>query len=61
MAEQKPHPWEYYGPSGHRPKLTPAQWEEVGRRFREGEAAMSLAQEFGISASSIYGKGWKRD
>ena len=34
-------------------KLTPAQWEEVGRRLLEGEGARSLGREFGVSEAAI--------
>lgn len=34
-------------------KLTPAQWEEVGRRLMEGEGARALGREFGISEAAI--------
>jgi hypothetical protein len=34
-------------------KLTPAQWDEVGRRLLAGETARSLGREFGVSETAI--------
>ena len=34
-------------------KLTPAQWEDVGRRLMAGESARALGREFGVSEAAI--------
>lgn len=34
-------------------KLSPAQWEEVGRRLLSGEGARALGREFGVSEAAI--------
>jgi hypothetical protein len=38
---------------GRPSKLTPTQWEEVGRRLANGEKAAVLAREFGVSSPTI--------
>lgn len=38
---------------GRPSKLTPTQWEEVGKRLAGGETAASLAREFGVSQTTL--------
>lgn len=38
---------------GRPSKLTPAQWEEIGRRLLEGETARNLGAQFGVSDTAI--------
>jgi transposase-like protein len=38
---------------GRPSKLTPTQWEEIGRRLAGGESAAALAREFGVSQTNI--------
>jgi hypothetical protein len=38
---------------GRPSKLTPTQWEEMGRRLAGGEAAAALGREFGVSETTI--------
>lgn len=38
---------------GRKSKLTPAQWEDVGRRLLAGETARALGREFGLSEGAI--------
>ena len=38
---------------GRPSKLTPTQWDEVGKRLSAGESAASLAREFGVSRPTI--------
>jgi hypothetical protein len=42
------------------PKVTPQQWDEIRRRYAEGETAASLAQEFGVTAYAIWHRVGKR-
>jgi DNA-directed RNA polymerase specialized sigma24 family protein len=37
-------------------KLTAQQWDEIMRRYAEGETSAQLAAEFGVSASVIKGR-----
>ena len=38
---------------GRPSKLTPTQWEEIGKRIAAGETRKALAREFGVSASAV--------
>lgn len=38
---------------GRPSKLTPTQWEDLGRRLAAGETAASLGREFGVSQATI--------
>lgn len=38
---------------GRPSKLTEKQWDEIGRRLVDGEAARSLAREFGVSEAAV--------
>lgn len=38
---------------GRPSKLTPTQWEEIGKRLAHGESAADLAKTFGIGQSQI--------
>ena len=38
---------------GRPSKLTPTQWEEVGKRLCAGESAASLSREYGVSQATI--------
>ena len=38
---------------GRPSKLTPTQWEEVGRRLARGETLQSLSREFGVGVTTI--------
>jgi len=38
---------------GRPSKLTPTQWEEIGRRLAGGESPASLAKEFAVNQSQI--------
>lgn len=38
---------------GRKSKLTPEQWEEVGARLLGGETAAKLAEEYGVSKTTI--------
>jgi len=38
---------------GRPSKLTPTQWDEIGRRLSGGETAASLGREFGVSQTVI--------
>lgn len=38
---------------GRPSKLTPAQWEEIGRRLLGGETARNLGAQFGVSDTAI--------
>ena len=38
---------------GRPSKLTPTQWEEIGRRLVSGETAAALGREFGVSQTVI--------
>lgn len=42
----RPTPW-------HRPRLTTAQREEIRRRLADGERAVVLAAEYGVSRGAI--------
>jgi hypothetical protein len=43
-------------------RLTPTQWAEIGRRYTVGrEPAKSLANEYGVSASSVYKRAARGD
>lgn len=37
----------------HKSALTPAQWDELLARRRDGEPVRALAVEYGVTASSI--------
>jgi hypothetical protein len=41
---------------GRPSKLTPQQWEEVGKRLAAGEQSAKLAREFGVSKSTLSGR-----
>lgn len=58
MATDKQRGWANSQPGRqpshwHRPKLTPAQREEITRRLGDGERVAALAQEFGVSRRAI--------
>ena len=38
---------------GRPSKLTPTQWDEIGRRLSAGETAASLSREYGVSQTTI--------
>ena len=38
---------------GRPSKLSPGQWEEIGRRLAKGERASDLAKEFGVSKTRV--------
>lgn len=38
---------------GRPSKLTPTQWEEIGRRLAAGETAKALSMEFGVGRTTI--------
>ena len=38
---------------GRPSKLTPTQWDEVGKRLSNGDTAAALAREYGVSQTSI--------
>lgn len=46
--QRRPHAWDA-------PKLTAEQRREIIDRYGEGESAVSLAAEFGVSASAVRG------
>jgi hypothetical protein len=58
MASEKQHAWNQ-GPSQRRPlyfrqpKLTTAQREEIRQRLADGERAVDLAAEYGVSRGAI--------
>lgn len=37
-------------------KLTPTQWDEIGKRIAAGESKTTLAKEFGVSVSVVFGR-----
>jgi ABC-type transporter Mla subunit MlaD len=41
---------------GRRSKLTPEQWDEIGRRVAAGDSMSALSAEFGVSKSNISGR-----
>ena len=41
-------------PAGRPPRLRPDQVVSVGRRGTDGEPALSLAREFGVSLNYVY-------
>ncbi|MFJ5967928.1 helix-turn-helix domain-containing protein [Streptomyces sp. NPDC093060] len=58
MATEKQHAWNSYRgasrpPYFQRPKLTPQQREEIRRRLEDGERAVDLAAEYGVSRGAI--------
>jgi hypothetical protein len=57
MPSEK-HPWNNSGPAPRplyfrQPKLTPAQREEIRARLADGERAVDLAAEYGVSRGAI--------
>jgi DNA invertase Pin-like site-specific DNA recombinase len=59
MATDKQRAWNSGGPPIRRPlhyrqpRLTPAQREEIRRRLENGERAVDLAAEYGVSRGAI--------
>ncbi len=58
MASDKQHAWNNSSPSQRplhfqQPKLTPRQREEIRRRLDDGERAVDLAAEYGVSRGAI--------
>ena len=57
MATRPQYAWangQQWGPPHYkRPKLTPAQRDDIRRRIAEGEKATALALEFGVSTLTI--------
>ena len=50
------HPWRRDAtPQDGRRKITSAQWDEILRRYNNGETATALAAEFGITRGHLYG------
>jgi hypothetical protein len=41
-------------------KITPRQWDDIRRRYQEGETAASLAEEFGVRPHTIWQRVGKR-
>lgn len=57
MASEIQRGWSNSGrttPTWKRPKLTPAQRDEIHRRLADGERATALAAEYGVSVRTIY-------
>lgn len=58
MATDKQNAWNTNGPARRplhfrQPKLTPAQREEIRQRLADGERAVDLAAEYGVSRGAI--------
>lgn len=58
MATEKQHAWNNRNPAQRlahfqRPKLTPAQRDEIRQRLADGERAVDLAAEYGVSRGAI--------